>query len=990
MTSLCLGCHTRFTESGFTNHFVQTKRAACLEFAATFDDSPEPDLALPDPEFAHVNFEQEPIPFEGDYFGPLPTEDDNSDSDNEPDHDEDGWEPEPPPIPAVHAREPSNDNVPPATVPSGIRSAAEVNASQTKRKTYIETYPDPRAGHPIPHAERVGTGYDQYGAALGVNENSANPWAPFTSQLDWEVARWAMLRGPGSTAFTELLKIPGLAEQLGLSYKTTLELKDIIDSKLAAHRPRFVRHEIVIAGEAFEVYFRDVVECIKALFRDPEFAPFLLLAPERHFADADHTVRVYFEMNTGKWWWVTQSELDKLRPSATVIPIIISSDKTQLTLIGNKSAYPVYMTLGNLPKDIRAKPSRRGQILLAYLPTTRLDHIKNKAARRRTLANLFHACLTHILSPLASLGLTGLELANGDGVVYRGHPILATYVGDYPEQLLVTGVKSGECPKCTIPRDDVGKSATEAHPFRDLKHILAALSYADGDARTFSKKCREAGVKPLFHPFWEGLPFANIFYSITPDVLHQLYQGVVKNLLAWIQEAYGADEIDARCRRLPLNHNLRHFAKGISKMSRVTGKEHQDICRILLGLVIGMPLSGGASPVRLVQATRALLDFLYLGQYSLHTTQTLDLLDDARRRFHASKAIFCDLGIRSHFKLPKLHSLEHYRLSIELFGTTDNYDTQFSERLHIDFAKEAYRATNSKDEFSQMTVWLERREKVQHHTAYIQSRIDHGHLSPICTSTTHSTKPRLSHVQLTRHPSAKGLGFEDVISKYGATYFRDALARFVAKTRHPDFTSPQVEHASASIYFSFRTISAFHKLKFWIEDESGLTIDAPDPTDVAHAHPARTGKYDKVIPGRFDTVFVKGDPVGDDGEPCIGIHRYQVAQLRLVFQVPAEAKAELFPNNPSPPEYLAYVEHFTAFTPHPEPMSGLYQVSRAVRGTSRLASVINIDQIVRSCHLFPRFGAVAPREWTSSNVLESCTTFYVNAFTDRNTYRLVY
>ncbi|KAH9858879.1 hypothetical protein C2E23DRAFT_717877, partial [Lenzites betulinus] len=87
---------------------------------------------------------------------------------------------------------------------------------------------------------------------------------------------------------------------------------------------------------------------------------------------------------------------------------------------------------------------------------------------------------------------------------------------------------------------------------------------------------------------------------------------------------------------------------------------------------------------------------------------------------------------------------------------------------------------------------------------------------------------------------------------------------------------------------------------------------------------------------------------------------------------------------------LAYVEHFTAFAPHPEPMSGLYQVSRAVRGTSRLASVINIDQIVRSCHLFPRFGAVAPREWTSSNVLESCSTFYVNAFTDRNTYRLVY
>ncbi|KAI0816851.1 hypothetical protein BC628DRAFT_1479638 [Trametes gibbosa] len=562
-------------------------------------------------------------------------------------------------------------------------------------------------------------------------------------------------------------------------------------------------------------------------------------------------------------------------------------------------------------------------------------------------------------------------------MIRRGHPILATYIGDYPEQLLVTGIKSGECPKCTIPRDEVGETpASNPRPFRGLQQILEALSYADTDPRTFSKKRREAGVKPIFHPFWEDLPFVNIFYSITPDVLHQLYQGVIKHLISWIKDTYGADEIDARCRRLPPNHNLRHFAKGISKMSRVTGKEHQDICRVLLGLVIGMPLPGGVSAVRL---------------YPTHMTQTLDLLDDARCRFHANKAIFCDLDIRSHFRLPKLHSLEHYRLSIELFGTTDNYDTQFSERLHIDFAKEAYRATNRKDEFSQMTIWLERREKIQRHAAYIQSRVNDGHILPTRAPAARPPKPRMAQVQLTRHPSAKGVEFEDAVARYGATYFRDALTRFVVKTRHPDFSPAQVERASASIYFSFRTISAFHKLKFWIEDESGLTIDTTDSAaDAAHAHPARVGKHGKDIPGRFDTVLVKADSGEANGESRIGVHRYQVVQLRLVFRVPAWALATLFPNHPSPPEYLAYIEHFTPFTSLPDPTTGLYQVIRSVRGSSRLASIIPVDRIVRSCHLLPRFWAVAPREWTSSNVLEKCSTFYVNAFTDRNTYRLVY
>ncbi|KAJ7928183.1 hypothetical protein B0H13DRAFT_1573399, partial [Mycena leptocephala] len=52
-------------------------------------------------------------------------------------------------------------------------------------------------------------------------------------------------------------------------------------------------------------------------------------------------------------------------------------------------------------------------------------------------------------------------------------------------------------------------------------------------------------------PFWEGLPYTNIFRPISPDVLHQLYQGIVKHLIAWLKECCGEAEIDARCRRLP-------------------------------------------------------------------------------------------------------------------------------------------------------------------------------------------------------------------------------------------------------------------------------------------------------------------------------------------------------------------------------------------------------------------------------------------------------
>ena len=756
---------------------------------------------------------------------------------------------------------------------------------------------------------------------------------------------------------------------LELSFKTARQLNTIIDKKLPTGRPCFQREEIVVAGEAFEVFFRDILECIRALYGDPEFAPLLLLVPEKHYTDSTKKERAYFDMNTGKWWWATQvrcshvfkmcnlfltrelqEELEKENSGATVIPVIISSDKTQLTVFGNKSAYPVYMTIGNLPKDVHSKPSRRGQILLAYLPMTRLQHIKSKAARRRTLANLFHACMARITAPLIAAGLDGIEIASGDGVVCRGHPILAIYVGDYPEQVLVTGCKTGECPKCPIPRDEVGNDADTLRAFRDLGKVLDALAAADNGPRAFTRACREAGIKPLHHPFWEDLPYTNIYYAITPNILHQLYQGVIKHLIGWLQSACGAEEIDARCRRMPRNNSMRHFSKGISTMSRVSGKEHRDICRVLPGLILGLALPGGASASRLLRATKALLDFLYFAQYPTQHTGTLKLLDKALQAFHANKQIFVDLGIRENFQLPKLHSLDHYHLAIEMFGTTDNYNTQYSERLHIDFTKEAYRASNFKDELPQMTQWLERREKVLRHEKYIEwylrrdtrtcvvlshadvppppppnpssaAPMPSGSVRVQDATVTHSAPTRpscserlgaspttiLNHrsdptvplnaarppgrprnnphdvnacarIQMTRHPSVKSVKFPQIVSTYGATFFRDALSRFVIERNHPDFTRHQVEQHASKIYFNFFAVPIFYKIKIRISDSEGLGLQDKTTCDAVHVRAARQNKYDDTIPGRFDTVLVRSAEGDDDSGSPRTIHGEPVSE----------------------------------------------------------------------------------------------------------------
>ncbi len=82
---------------------------------------------------------------------------------------------------------------------------------------------------------------------------------------------------------------------------------------------------------------------------------------------------------------------------------------------------------------------------------------------------------------------------------------------------------------------------------------------------------------------------------------------MVKYVISWVTEACGAAEIDARCCRMPPNHNVRLFLKGITSLSRVTGQEHDQMCRILLGLIVDLPLPDGLSNARLIRAVRAIL-----------------------------------------------------------------------------------------------------------------------------------------------------------------------------------------------------------------------------------------------------------------------------------------------------------------------------------------------------------------------------------------------
>ncbi len=74
----------------------------------------------------------------------------------------------------------------------------------------IEPFPFVTAGAPIPGSDHGLSGFEAYRQSIGSNNN----YAPFHSKLDWDLAQWAKMHGPSSSAISKLLEIEGVRQYL--------------------------------------------------------------------------------------------------------------------------------------------------------------------------------------------------------------------------------------------------------------------------------------------------------------------------------------------------------------------------------------------------------------------------------------------------------------------------------------------------------------------------------------------------------------------------------------------------------------------------------------------------------------------------------------------------------------------------------------------------------------------------------------------------------
>jgi hypothetical protein len=223
---------------------------------------------------------------------------------------------------------------------------------------------------------------------------------------------------------------------------------------------------------------------------------------------------------------------------------------------------------------MRHKVSSHANILIGYLPVTKLECYSDQNRSIQSY-HLFHYCMSAILHPLIAAGRDGVRVDCADGFICHCFPVLAAYVADNPEQTLVACCKANRCHRCTVPSNQRGMHPS-LFPVRNHERTIKDLQ-AQSYGRT-TTTFMENGLHPVDKPFWAGLPYADIYTSFTPDLLHQLHKGVFwDHLMSWCQAILGDEEMDRRFATMTHHSSLRHFVKGVSVLSQTNGTEHKNM-----------------------------------------------------------------------------------------------------------------------------------------------------------------------------------------------------------------------------------------------------------------------------------------------------------------------------------------------------------------------------------------------------------------------------
>ncbi|RPD54101.1 hypothetical protein L226DRAFT_548363 [Lentinus tigrinus ALCF2SS1-7] len=636
-------------------------------------------------------------------------------------------------------------------------------------------------------------------------------------------------------------------------------------------------------------------------------------------------------------------------------PVIIGTDKTTVSVAtGHQEFHPVYLSLGNVHNTMR-RAHRNAVVPLAFLAIPKRGRAPSNDDYRAFVKELYHTSLARILSPLRPGMTTPHVMHCPDGHFRRALFELGPVIADYPEQVCLSGIVSGWCPKCCAYADELryaGRARFRAHTEALVDTFSPAILWD------------VFGVNADVEPFTSYFPRADIHELLTPDLLHQLIKGTFKDhLVDWItdyvkmsapteQEAADIlDQIDIRLNAVPPFPGLRRFPTG-RNFTQWTGDDSKGLMKIYLSAINGLV------PTQIVQCVTALLDFAYLARRSEHDTFTLEAMEEALAYFHQLREIFVEVGVRPNgFNLPRQHALVHYVQSIKMFGSPNGLCSSITESKHIEAVKETWRRGSRHQPIGQMVRCLTRLSKMS------AVRVEFGRRGMLHGDVLTAARLQLEDEEVIDLQTQREEAFRAAQAEQDA---RDAgdlgrpqlhldISRFLYERLFPDG-----DYAADMDMEEYPHISMYAK----VGEHQSATVVYHAPSERSGPHGMRreivrcNPLWYNLYP-RYDTVLW-------------GMPRFRVARLRRLLSIPYN---DVFQYD------AAFVEWFT--THGRDASTGMWVVCPEMDGEVRVSSIIPLSSIA------PVGDRFIPADFHFADALDAFDEYHVNCYVDYHAHETI-
>ncbi|KAG9095352.1 hypothetical protein FRC06_009877, partial [Ceratobasidium sp. 370] len=383
----------------------------------------------------------------------------------------------------------------------------------------------------------------------------------------------------------------------------------------------------------------------------------------------------------------------------------------------------------------------------------------------------------------------------------------------------------------------------------------------------------------------------------------------------------------------------------------------------------------------LVKAAKSVVDFMTRAHKHEVTERDLvamrqDLLD-----FDSSKGVFINnskKGLLNHedrfHNIPKIHSLTHYPYLICELGALEGFNTEITERLHIDFVKKPWSTTNHVNATQQMIAYLENREAWTLLRAYMHDAglVLDPRLEARAVEDEEDSGDEEEQGDVADDDAGDGCGDNQVWqpaprvqiakrpslgpSKTGAYLINEhqAIDLIPATTDYLRLLNP----ARTAFPISHNTVFQVWRRCKLLHHCLPFDPALGPQKDQVRAFNTSTDSEGRVLrTGHFDVVLYRPTSRGDDR---LGLQQLEAGRVHAIFSLPDHQQAFCS-------EKLVYLERFRPFARQPVPSTSLYTTQHALDRGRRRAVVVSLSHLRMTCHLVPQYQHLHPDFQISSS-----------------------